>query len=178
MRWLIVLAAAACVWGQGFEARQGEVIRVRGSEGAESARMQKRTVRLFIQEDGARFGLMPVPATIPPGKYNLEMLGANGDVLKTVAVVVRDARFPKQNIVLGKATSELKPAPGEMETVAAFRENLSAERYWAEPLTLPVRGCMSSPFGVQRLYNGKPSGNYHSGVDQRSPAGRPVRAAS
>ncbi len=65
-----------------------------------------------------------------------------------------------------------------METVAAFRENLSEKRLWAEPLALPVAGCMSSPFGVQRLYNGKASGSYHGGVDQRSPAGRPVRAVA
>jgi murein DD-endopeptidase MepM/ murein hydrolase activator NlpD len=29
---------------------------------------------------------------------------------------------------------------------------------------------------VKRLYNGKPSGNFHSGLDQRSPAGTPIRA--
>lgn len=178
MRWLMVLVAAAAAWGQSFSVRQGEVIRVRGSVGAEHARMGGRIVRLFVQQDGARFGLMPVPVATRPGKYSLEMLGADGAVLQTAAVVVRDARFPKQNIVLGKATAELKPAPGEMETVAAFRENLSEKRYWAEPLALPVAGCMSSPFGVQRLYNGKASGSYHGGVDQRSPAGRPVRAVA
>jgi murein DD-endopeptidase MepM/ murein hydrolase activator NlpD len=37
---------------------------------------------------------------------------------------------------------------------------------------------MISPFGVQRLHNGKPTGNYHAGIDQRSPAGRPVRSVA
>jgi len=35
---------------------------------------------------------------------------------------------------------------------------------------------MTSPFGVQRLHNGKPTGEYHGGVDQRTPEGEPIRA--
>jgi murein DD-endopeptidase MepM/ murein hydrolase activator NlpD len=35
---------------------------------------------------------------------------------------------------------------------------------------------MNSPFGVKRYYNGKFSGNYHKGIDQRSPQGRPIKA--
>jgi murein DD-endopeptidase MepM/ murein hydrolase activator NlpD len=31
---------------------------------------------------------------------------------------------------------------------------------------------------VQRLLNGKPTGDYHGGIDQRSPAGHPVRAVA
>jgi murein DD-endopeptidase MepM/ murein hydrolase activator NlpD len=183
MRWLIVPAAAAAVCGQSFDVkpaavRQGETIHVRCPAPAASARMSGRTVRLFAQDDGTRFGLMPVPVATRPGKLELEILGADGGVLHTAAIAVRDARFPKQNIVLGKAAAELRPAPGEMETVAAFRENVSETRHWTEPLDLPVPGCVSSPFGVQRLYNGRPSGSYHSGVDQRSPAGRPVRAVA
>lgn len=35
---------------------------------------------------------------------------------------------------------------------------------------------MTSRFGVQRYMNGKPTGNFHAGLDPRSPAGRPVHA--
>jgi len=35
---------------------------------------------------------------------------------------------------------------------------------------------MTSRFGVQRYLNGKPTGNFHAGLDQRSPAGTPVHA--
>jgi murein DD-endopeptidase MepM/ murein hydrolase activator NlpD len=37
---------------------------------------------------------------------------------------------------------------------------------------------MTSPFGVKRLHNGKPTGEYHGGVDQRTPAGEPIRAVA
>jgi murein DD-endopeptidase MepM/ murein hydrolase activator NlpD len=35
-----------------------------------------------------------------------------------------------------------------------------------------------SPFGVKRLHNGKPTGEFHGGVDQRAAAGSPIRAAA
>ena len=44
-----------------------------------------------------------------------------GAVLHTAPVIVRDVRFSRQNVVLGKAMVELKPSSGEMEMVAAFR---------------------------------------------------------
>jgi murein DD-endopeptidase MepM/ murein hydrolase activator NlpD len=78
--------------------------------------------------------------------------------------------------VIGQSLAELKPSPGETETVSAFRDAVSEQRYWSEPLELPVRGCMTSPFGVQRYLNGKPTGGFHGGLDQRSHAGTPVRA--
>jgi hypothetical protein len=123
MRWIIVLAAVAA-WGRSFEAsppavRQGEVIRVRGE--AASAHMKGRTVRLWKQADGTRLGLMPVPVDTAPGKYEIEFLNDGGAPVGSLAVTVRDARFPVQNVTMGKETTELKPAPGDVETVAAFR---------------------------------------------------------
>lgn len=41
---------------------------------------------------------------------------------------------------------------------------------------MPVPGCLISPFGVQRHHNGKPTGNYHRGIDQRAGVGVRVRA--
>ena len=51
-------------------------------------------------------------------------------------------------------------------------------RYWEDPFVAPVPGCFTSPFGVKRVRNGKPTGDYHRGVDQRSPTGYPVRAVA
>ena len=181
MRWVMLLASAAA-FGQSFDlkpaaVRQGETVRVSGTGAAESARMNGRTVRLFAQPEGARLGLMPVPVDERPGKYPVEFLAKDGEVLHSATVAVLDARYPRQNIILGKAQQELKPSPGEMETVAAFRRKVSDERHWQEPFAAPVAGCMSSLFGVRRLYNGKYSGNFHSGCGPALAAGPsdPVR---
>jgi murein DD-endopeptidase MepM/ murein hydrolase activator NlpD len=177
MRWLVILLASGA-FGQTFEVtparvKQGEVLRVRGGE---SARMNSRTIRLFPQTDGATLGLMPVPALEKPGEYAVEFLDKAGAVLHTRQVAVIDAHYAKQNVVLSKAVVELKPAPGENEAASEFRKNVSEMRYWSEPIQLPVPGCMTSPFGVQRYQNGEPTGNFHAGFDQRGAAGTPVHA--
>jgi murein DD-endopeptidase MepM/ murein hydrolase activator NlpD len=37
---------------------------------------------------------------------------------------------------------------------------------------------MVSPFGVKRLHNGKPTGSYHGGIDQRGAEGSEIRAVA
>ena len=62
--------------------------------------------------------------------------------------------------------------------VHAFLTGVSPVRYWEEPLRPPAPGCMNSPFGASRLHNGKPTGDYHGGVDQHGAAGSPIRAVA
>lgn len=179
----MILLAAPAIWGQGFEVspgavRQGETIRVRGVDGAVQARMGARTVPLFADSGGGRAGLMPVPVDVAPGKYTVEFLAAGGRVLHSAEAMVTDGAFRKQNITTTPGIKELKPSPGEMEAVSALRDRVSETRHWDEPFAAPVPGCMNSPFGVQRLHDGKPTGNYHRGVDQRGPKGRPIRAVA
>ncbi len=176
MRWLLLLVTAIA-WGQ-IVVRQGDAIHVRTQEPAVEARMDGRTVRLFVQPEGGRLGLMPVPALKEPGRYALDLVASDGKVLSSETVTVRDAHFRTQNVVLEKATAELKPSRGEMDTVDAFLKSVSETRHWQEPLRLPVPGCMTSPFGVKRLRNGKPTGQTHGGLDQRSAAGTPVHAVA
>jgi murein DD-endopeptidase MepM/ murein hydrolase activator NlpD len=157
---------------------QGGVIRVRSTGADQTARMNGRVIRLFPQDDGRSLGLMPITALEQPGAYDLQVIAKDGNIVQTASVTVRDAHFRSQNIVLNEQLSELKPAPGETEEATAFRNAVSDDRYWTEPLTAPVSGCITSPFGVRRLHNGKVTGDYHAGLDQRSPAGGPIRAAT
>jgi murein DD-endopeptidase MepM/ murein hydrolase activator NlpD len=174
---LVALSAAAQTFDiQPSAAKQGDVIRLSTNAPAVSAKMQERTVRLFSEPDGTRAGLLPVPATTKPGAYQVEFLDEQGQVLRSAGVTVRDARFPEQNVTLSPRVQALKPAPGEMETVAAFRKAVTDTRYWTEPFERPLPGCMTSPFGVRRLHNGKRTGGYHGGIDQRGSAGSPIRA--
>ena len=120
--------------------------------------------------------LIPVPVLSKPGEHPIEMLDAAGQVIARETVVIRSARFRRQNVVLSKTVASLKPSPGEMEAVRALRGTVSDTRHWDEPFMVPVPGCMTSPFGVLRLHNGKLTGSYHGGLDQRAPTGTPIRA--
>lgn len=156
--------------------RQGGVIRVSSAAPVSAARMNGREIRLFPQTGGGWLGLMPVPATEKPGAYRLTILDSAGARLHTVTVRVRGARFPRQNVRLRPDVARLEPSPGEMETVRAFRKTVTETRHWTEPFARPLSGCIVSPFGVRRFINGKPTGAYHTGLDQRAPKGAPVRA--
>jgi murein DD-endopeptidase MepM/ murein hydrolase activator NlpD len=173
---MIVWAASAQTLELPRTIPQGGTLRIHGPAKAVMARMNDRTIRMFPQQDGGSAGLMPLPFDQKPGDYKVELLDQSGAPVETASVKVVDAHFLRQNVVIAETLAELKPSPGETETVAAFRNAVSDARYWSEPLTLPVRGCMTSPFGVQRYMNGKPTGNYHAGIDQRSAAGTPIHA--
>lgn len=159
---------------------QGEVIRVScdATQTEQSAQMNGRTIRLFPQSDGRLLGLMPVPVLEKPGDYPLEIKTADSAVLQTLTVRVLDAHYPKQNVSISKSTAALKPSPGEQDTVNEFRHEALPDRYWIDTIQLPVPGCLTSRFGVQRYFNGKPTGDFHGGLDQRGASGTPIRAAA
>ncbi len=160
--------------------KQGEVLRVSCTGAETSARMHGRTVPLFADNTtaGSKLALMPVPVLEKPGTYSLEILNQNGTAMDTLSVQVIDAHYLKQNVSIGKSTAALKPSPGEQETITSFRESASPTRYWQDHLQLPVPGCLTSPFGVQRLFNGKPTGDFHAGLDQRGAQGTPIHVVT
>jgi murein DD-endopeptidase MepM/ murein hydrolase activator NlpD len=178
MRWFVVFIATA-LGAQVFDiapahVHNGETLKLTTHGPARRARLNGRTVELFPREDGSAFGLMPIPVLDKPGVYKLEFLNESGAVLDSRPIRVENARYPAQNIVIAKAIAALSPSPGEQDTVSSFRTAVSPVRYWKEPLDPPVPGCLTSPFGVQRLHNGKPTGDFHAGVDQRGAAGTPI----
>lgn len=117
---------------------------------------------------------MPVAIAAKPGEYTLEFLDSHDSVLQTATVLIANAHYPRQNVVLPKAVAELKSSPEERESVNGFRAEETPERFWKEPLHRPIPGCMTSLFGVGRYINGKPTGDYHAGIDQRGAAGTPI----
>jgi murein DD-endopeptidase MepM/ murein hydrolase activator NlpD len=153
--------------------RQGETLRVIASAATEAARLGKRKVPLY-PEGESKSGLMPIAIGAKPGEYTVEFLDGHDSVLETTSFVVVNAHYPKQNVVLPKAVAGLKSSPEERETVNAFRAEETPERLWQEPLQRPIPGCMTSLFGVERYINGRPTGDYHAGIDQRGAAGTPI----
>lgn len=143
-----------------------------------SATLAERKIALYADEPGTLIGLMPVAATQQPGEFALEIFDAAGKSVHRRRVEVEDAKFRIQNIQATKAMKALTPSPGEMEAIRGLQALVSHRRWWVEPLVRPTPHCVNSPFGVQRYHNGVATGNYHRGVDHRSPAGTPVRATA
>ncbi|HEY3835761.1 MAG TPA: M23 family metallopeptidase [Bryobacteraceae bacterium] len=157
---------------------QGETLKLRSIAEAVQARMNGITIPLFTEPDGVASGLMPVGVEQEPGEYKLEFLNSSGAIIHEITVAVEDAHYPKQNIVIAPELSALRASSDEAARVHAFLTSVSPTRFWKEPLQAPVPGCMNSPFGASRLHNGKPTGDYHGGVDQRGAPGTPIHAVA
>ncbi len=181
MRWLLVVLFCFKAYPQEFsfqpaEVKQGQVLKVYGGAGTENARLNQRTVRLFRQTTGNSLGLMPIGVLTKPGIYKLEWLDRHGAVIHEARVTILNAHYARQNVVLTKALSQLRATPDERAAVTEFLKELSPTRYWQEPFEAPIPGCITSPFGVARYHNGKPTGEYHAGLDQRGAMGSPIHA--
>ncbi|MEO8127206.1 MAG: M23 family metallopeptidase [Bryobacteraceae bacterium] len=176
LRLIASALAAVLLASSQTQVKQGEVLRVTAA-GA-TAQLLDKTIRLFPQPGSQSLGLMPIAIAQKPGKYTVIVRDAHGTKLEDVPIEVVDAHYPKQNIAATKAMKSLTPLPGEMEAVRALNNTVSEKRMWDEPFLTPTAECMNSLFGVMRYHNGKPTGNFHRGVDLRSPMGRPVHAIS
>ncbi len=156
----------------------GQTVRLACQILATTAKLNDRTVRLFPQSNGGSQGLMPIAVADVPGAYEIKFQAEDGAALASAKLTIRPTKFPTQNVVLAPQIEALHSTPEDIQTLTEFRKNVSDVKYWEDPLVAPVPGCILSPFGVKRLHNGKPTGEFHAGIDQRSPAGRPVHAVA
>jgi murein DD-endopeptidase MepM/ murein hydrolase activator NlpD len=156
----------------------GQTVRLRCEIPAATARLNGRTVRLFKQERGDWQGLMPVAAADAPGTYPIEFLAEDGTTLASVSLTIRKTNFPSQNVTLAPQIEALHSTTEEMQTLTTFRDSVSDVKYWKDPLVAPLPGCVISPFGVKRLHNGKATGEFHMGIDQRGAEGTPILAVA
>ncbi|MDX2084107.1 MAG: peptidoglycan DD-metalloendopeptidase family protein [Candidatus Melainabacteria bacterium] len=170
------------------QVRQGQVIRVQLRDSATApwkgarVRLGSYTVPLYAQaalpeREGALWqAWLPVGVVHPTGKHTLVLTNPAGTTVASQTVTILPGQFRRQNITVSRSVGGLKPLPGELEAIDTLKKLSTPVRYWQEPLQLPVPDCMNSPFGVLRYHNGTYTGDYHKGLDQRAPAGRPVKA--
>ena len=158
------------------QANLGDTLRITCPADFTAAALNGRTTRLFPQGDGTRFGLLPVSVEDTPGSNAVALARGEDAQAQQIPLFIRRTNFPSQNVRLSPEIEALHSTPEEIGLLTRFKEQISETRSWQDPLSPPVSGCMTSPFGVKRLHNGKATGEYHGGVDQRTPAGEPIRA--
>lgn len=162
--------------------RQGETLYIRLRHAPSTAEkaavtLGNRKVSLFRDADpDSYYALLSIPVDQKLGGYQVTIQPPTGKPLSQANVEILNGNFQKQNIRVSAGTKGLTPLPGEMEAIGALKNTVTPTRHWAEPFAKPTPDCMNSPFGVLRYHNGKYTGDYHKGVDLRSPAGRPIRA--
>ncbi|MHB8763795.1 MAG: M23 family metallopeptidase [Deferrisomatales bacterium] len=167
----------------------GEVfaVRVRGDAGggALSASFGGRSFALWPAGAGDWEGLAAADRDDRPGPRTLEVLrteGGGARVAGSAAVELGSRDYPVQRLTVDERTVTLSPADqaraeGEAARIRGVLDLRTPSRLWDGPFRVPAEGPVSSPFGVRRVYNGKPR-NYHGGLDLAAPRGAPVVAAA
>ena len=173
----VPVAAQRCVISPA-QIKLGETLRITCPAEFTKARLNDHEAQLFLQADGRRFGLLPISVLEKPGATEVTVFRGADGLPQTLRLQIRKTVFPTQNVKLSAEIEALHSTPEEMTLLKTFKENVSGLRSWQDPLAAPVTGCMTSPFGVKRLHNGKPTGEYHGGVDQRTPEGEAIRAVA
>ena len=113
-----------------------------------------------------KVGNIPISLKLPTGE----------NLVSTQTITIQSQNFGKQNIQVSKGTKGLEPIPGEMEAIQHLKSLKTVTRYWQFPFISPTPDCENGSFGVRRYHNGIYSGNYHKGVDLKSPQDRPIKA--
>ncbi len=169
---------------------QGDTLFLRISEGylskkpialvliSSGSRSIRRVPVFFNQETKNWEALVPAGVEDPVGNAQLHVLDARGDTALYLPVTIKSGNFRRQNIQVSSQTKGLEPEPGELEAVERLKRDTGPQKYWQVPLLTPTTDCANSPFGVLRYHNGVYTGNYHKGLDFKSPMGRPVKATA
>jgi murein DD-endopeptidase MepM/ murein hydrolase activator NlpD len=155
------------------EVKQGDTLRVPAI-----ARAHRVTFRDQVYPAFAEGSLIPVEALTPPGPAPIKVTDVEGKVLAEGLTIVVSANWQVRQIQRSTRMKELKPDPAEAEMLRTLQHTESPARLWAEPFVAPVPQCVNSPFGRQSYYEGRPSLNYHRGLDLNSPPGTPVHAVA
>lgn len=136
------------------------------------------------KENRALISLIPVPYQSAPGVKNItiEWSDNKGYYKQPVPVAIQSGRFQSEKLTV--TASRVIPPKTEMKRIKREREEVrkvysysEPRRYWIASFQRPTSGKVTSPYGAQRLLNGKLQ-RYHSGVDFRAPQGTPIYASN
>lgn len=131
---------------------------------------------MVIGHNGHWQGVVGIPLSTKPGKHRLQIKGLN----KAISFQVVAKNYAEQHITI-KNKRKVNPNTEDMKRIRSERGRItSALAYWAEQaevdtaFVLPVKGKLSSPFGLRRFFN-EQARKPHSGIDIAAPEGTPIR---
>jgi len=126
------------------------------------------------------YAVVGLPLDMTPGPHQLRV--KIGDITKEQDFVVNTKEYPEQRITLkDKSKVELSAADEaraerEIGVIKQLKLHWSAVRHTDLAFIMPVKGELSSGFGLRRFFNGEPR-SPHAGLDVAVPRGTPVKAS-
>jgi hypothetical protein len=141
-------------------------------------------VRHPVKGSGMFIGFIGISYYRKPERVNvkLEWTNRSGYHFLQIPIEVMEGRFKKEKLRVPKGKvlpSEVdrRRIAGERSTIREIYNTPHQVRLWDTPFSRPATGKVTSPFGSQRVLNGRLK-SYHNGVDFRAPTGSPITAAN
>ncbi len=152
------------------------VVDLGAATSAPSVRYQNKPV-LVIHEDQQRWiALVGIPLSVKPGN---QQISVNGN--QTLSFQVGSKHYMEQRITL-KNPQQVNPNAANLKRIEReLTEQTRAYQQFSarQPSNLlfdrPVKGPLSSPFGLRRFFNGEER-NPHSGLDFAANTGTSIKA--
>ncbi|MBI5442025.1 MAG: M23 family metallopeptidase [Deltaproteobacteria bacterium] len=149
------------------------------------ARLCGRSFPLWKTAEGSWEGLVSLDRDEKSGARELSVvaLGKEGErLLGSSPIEVGEREYGIQQLSVDEGMVTLSPenearAERENKLIRTVLAERTADRFWSFPFLVPAQGHVSGPFGVRRVYNGKPK-SYHGGTDIAAPKGAPVTATA
>ena len=152
---------------------------IRANISPPSARYLKKPVLVTQTDTGKWVALVGIPLSATLGLQRLEVLH-NGEK-STLQFSVREKKYREQRIKL-KSNKHVDLSPQDLARYEREKiiqdeayQQFSAQSPSNLLLDRPVKGPLSSPFGLKRFFNDQPRAP-HSGLDFAVPTGTPVQA--
>lgn len=137
----------------------------------------KKRVMVKKYED-TWIAIVGLPLDLKPGRHSLMMVSPKRH---RYYFYVRAKRYGKKNIKISDRNKiiltkkNIARAKREEKIIERITKTFTKNRDLPRPLSAPVKGKVSSRFGVLRYYNGN-KGKPHGGIDIANRIGTPVRS--
>ncbi len=135
---------------------------------------------LVLPDADSWWAVVGIALDTKPGPLSLTV-SASPNSQTSVPIEIKPFKYKSQHITL-KDRAMVSPSPKILERIKwELDEQRAAYAVYSDtvPSNLifdpPVPGRLSSPFGLQRFFNGEPR-NPHSGLDFAAPTGTPVKS--
>jgi murein DD-endopeptidase MepM/ murein hydrolase activator NlpD len=135
---------------------------------------------VITQEPDTVVAVVGLPLATKPGKHELVIRDQTGKTTK-IAFNVTKRDYERQYITLSNKRM-VNPEKRDMARIGKEQQRIrKALASWSPQtpetlqLALPVKGPVSSTFGLRRFFNDQPR-KPHSGLDLAAPEGTPIKA--
>lgn len=132
------------------------------------------------QKAGNWLAIVGIPLTTEAGQHKLSVDWQNKKA-QTIEFSIQDHKYESQYITV-KNKRKVNPNKKDMVRITKEQKLIKAALgHWSDdpslekPFILPVKGRLSSPFGLRRFFNKQPR-KPHSGIDIAAHHGTPIVA--